>query len=172
MSTLLNPTEAIDTPKFPDQEMATYFSNIGISYKTIGHQALFTMEDLEAVKHLIKGIIPKNLFLKVDKKFVLVCTPESKRIDLKELTKTLNAKKIRFATEEELFDNLKIKKGSVSIYCLINNPGIPVYLDQSIWDAEITAFHPNNNEFTLEVDHQNFEKYWNSLPNPKQIINS
>jgi Ala-tRNA(Pro) deacylase len=158
-------------PNFPDQNLHNYLEKLKISYKTIEHQPLFTMEDLEMVKDKIQGIIPKNLFLKANKEFVLVCTPESKKIDLKELTKTLNAKKVRFATEEELFEKLKIKKGSVSIYCLINNPDIPVYLDQSIWDAEITAFHPNNNEFTIEVDHSNFEKYWNSLPNPKQIIN-
>jgi Ala-tRNA(Pro) deacylase len=158
-------------PNFPDQNLFNYLEKLEISYKTIEHQPLFTMEDLEMVKGKIQGIIPKNLFLKANKEFVLVCTPESKKIDLKELTKALNAKKIRFATEEELFEKLKIKKGSVSIYCLVNNPDIPVYLDQSIWEAEITAFHPNDNEYTIEVDHANFEKYWNSLPNPKQIIN-
>jgi Ala-tRNA(Pro) deacylase len=158
-------------PNFPDQKLSTYLEQLEINYKTIQHQALFSMEDLEAVKHLIKGTTPKNLFLKMDKEFVLVCTPESKKIDLKALSKQLNFKKSRFATEEELFDKLKVKKGSVSIYCLINNLDITVYLDQSIWDADVTAFHPNHNEFTIEVDHNNFAKYWNSLPNYKQIIN-
>ena len=156
--------------QFPDQKLADYLSQIEVSYNTIQHQALFSMEDMETIKHLIKGIIPKNLFLKLDKTFVLICTPESTKIDLKTLCKELGFKKSRFANEEELFENLKIKKSAVSIYCLINNPDIPVYLDQSIWDAEITAFHPNHNEYTIEVDHNNFEKYWNSLPNPKQII--
>jgi Ala-tRNA(Pro) deacylase len=158
-------------PNFPDQNLHNYLEKLEISYKTIEHQALFTMEDLELVKGKIQGLIPKNLFLKANKEFILVCTPESKKIDLKELAKTLKAKKIRFGTEEELQENLHIKKGSVSIYCLIHNSNIPVYLDQSIWDTDITAFHPNKNEYTIEVDHPNFEKYWNSLPNPKQIIN-
>jgi Ala-tRNA(Pro) deacylase len=157
--------------EFSDQKLTHYLKEIGVEYKTIQHQALFSMEDLDAVKHLITGIIPKNLFLKMDKNFVLVCTPESKNIDLKALCKQLNFKKCRFATEEELIDKLKVKKGSLSIYCLINNLDIPVYLDQSIWDADVTAFHPNHNEFTIEVDHNNFAKYWNSLPNSKQIIN-
>jgi Ala-tRNA(Pro) deacylase len=156
--------------EFPDQKLNQYLKEVGVNYKTIQHQALYNMEDLEAVKILIQGVIPKNLFLKADKKFILVCTPESKKLDLKELAKNLGAKKIRFGNEEELYDHLKTKKGSVSIYCLINNSEIPVYLDRLIWDADITAFHPNNNEFTIEVDHQNFEKYWNSLPNLKQII--
>jgi Ala-tRNA(Pro) deacylase len=156
---------------FPDQKLSSYLYNLGISYNTIQHQALFSMEDLESVRNLMKGIIPKNLFLKMDKEFVLVCTPESKKIDLKVLCNQLGSKKCRFATEEELFEKLKIKKGAVSIYCLINNLDIPVYLDQSIWDADITAFHPNNNEYTIELDHDNFAKYWDSLPNPKQIIN-
>jgi Ala-tRNA(Pro) deacylase len=157
-------------PNFTDQKLSSYLEQLGISYKTIKHQALFSMEDLEVVKHLINGMIPKNLFLKMDKEFILVCTPESKKIDLKALCKQLGFKKSRFATEEELFDKLKVKKGSVSIYCLINNLDIPVYLDQSIWDADVTAFHPNHNEFTIEVVHNNFAKYWNSLPNLKHII--
>jgi Ala-tRNA(Pro) deacylase len=157
--------------EFPDQKLTDYLKEMGVEYKTVQHQALFSMEDLDAVKHLIKGTIPKNLFLKFDKEFVLVCTPESKKIDLKALRIQLGVKKSRFATEEELYEHLQIKKGSVSIYCLINNPDIPVYLDQPIWDSEIIAFHPNNNEFTIETDHTNFAKYWNSLPNSKQIIN-
>lgn len=155
---------------FPDTNLSQYLDNLEIKYKTIQHQALFSMDDLEYVKGLIQGMIPKNLFLKANKEFILVCTPESTKIDLKELAKTLNAKKIRFATEDELFEHLKIKKGSVSIYCLINNPNIPVYLDQKIWEADITAFHPNSNEFTIELDHDNFAKYWDSLPNLKQIV--
>ena len=157
--------------QFPDQKLTNYLSQIGVTYETVKHKPLSSMVDLEEVRHLIKGLIPKNLFLKVDKTFVLVCNPESKKIDLKALCKQLGFEKSRFATEEELFEKLKIKKGAVSIYCLINNSNIPVYLDQSIWNAEITAFHPNDNEYMIEVNHSNFEKYWNSLPNPKQIIN-
>jgi Ala-tRNA(Pro) deacylase len=158
---------------FPDQKLTHYLKEIGVEYKTIQHHALFSMEDLEAVKHLIKGLIPKNLFLKADKTFILVCTPVSSKLDMKALASKfeIKPKKLRFGTEEELYEHLKIKKGSVSIYCLINNSDIPVYLDQSIWDADITAFHPNHNEYTIEVDHAYFAKYWNSLPNPKQIIN-
>jgi Ala-tRNA(Pro) deacylase len=158
--------------EFPDQKLREYLNNLGINYKTIQHQALFSMEDLEAVKDKIQGIIPKNLFLKADKQFILVCTPENKRLDLKALAEKLGvkSKKLRFGFEEELWEHLKIKKGSVSIYCLVNNHDIPVYLDQSIWDSEITAFHPNNNEYTIEVNHAGFVKFWNSLPNPKELV--
>jgi Ala-tRNA(Pro) deacylase len=156
--------------KFPDLKLHQYLADLSIEYNLVQHQALFTMEDLQVVKNTIRGIVPKNLFLKADKAFVLVCVLESIKTDLKQLAKDLNVKKIRFASEKELYEQLQIKKGSVSIYCLVHNPNIPVYLDQHIWDAEITSFHPNNNEFTIEVDHNNFAKYWNSLPNPKKII--
>ena len=47
---------------------------------------------------------------------------------------------------------------------------VKLIIDKEVWDAPITGFHPNINTSTLEITHEDLEKFVNSLKSEKQIM--
>ena len=41
-------------------------------------------------------------------------------------------------------------------------------IDEDIWNAEIVSFHPNINTETVELTHENLERFYNSLKMKKE----
>ena len=62
--------------------------DLGIKYEKVEHEAVYTCEQTEFVKGLVKGQGCKNLFLKNKKKeYFLYTLPDDQRADLKTLGK-------------------------------------------------------------------------------------
>tara|TARA_Y100000741_G_C17810940_1_gene378060 strand:+ start:225 stop:518 length:294 start_codon:yes stop_codon:yes gene_type:complete len=74
-----------------------------IDFQIHNHDPLFTVEDSENLRGEIEGAHTKNLFLKNKKNnFFLFSCDENARIDLKQFSKSINAKNLSFANEEYL----------------------------------------------------------------------
>jgi Ala-tRNA(Pro) deacylase len=156
-----------------DKKLEDYLKKHNVKYTLHEHPAVFTVEESSKIKKEIPGLATKSLFLKEKNgKFYLISLPGVKRLDTKKLKKQLDTKKLNFASPEELKSELNITPGSVSIFCLINaDPNkVEFILDQEIWDAQISGFHPNRNTATLEITHESLENYYKSLPCKKQIL--
>ena len=77
------------------------------------------------------------------------------------LRKLIGAKKLTFASKEELKNVLNLDSGSVTPFGLINRPkDIPVFfvLDNEILNAEYVCFHPNINTETLSIPIESFKR--------------
>ena len=86
------------------------------------HDPLFTVEDSENLRGEIKGAHTKNLFLKNKKNnFFLFSCDENAKVDLKQFSKSIDAKNLSFANAEYLEQFLGIKPGSVSPFALLND---------------------------------------------------
>ena len=160
-----------------DSKLNSYLSKYKIQYEEFKHSAVFTVEDSHKIgkegKKEIPGLHCKCLFLKSDRRgLYLIGMPAVKRLDMKSLRKKLGVRKLHFASELELFEKLKLKPGSVSIFGLINNneKDVVLILDKEVWDAKEVGFHPNQNTATLVLEHEDLEKYFNSLENEKEVL--
>jgi Ala-tRNA(Pro) deacylase len=156
-----------------DRKLIEYFEKNGIEYEEFEHPAVFTVEESQELKKEIPGLHCKCLFLKTDKReFYLIGMPANKRLDIKGLRKKLRVRKLHFGSEEELFDKLGLKPGSVSIFGLVNNEKADVkfILDKEVFLSDKVGFHPNKNTSTLVLKHEDLEKYFNSLENDKEVI--
>ena len=155
-----------------DSTLKSYLEKHNIQYQSYEHPAVFTVEESKKTKEQIPAAHAKCLFLKSNEnKFYLVGMQADKRLDINALQKSLQVKKLRFASAEELKEHLKLTPGSVSIFGLIHSSSVVFLLDQEVWRSDSVGFHPNINTATLVIDHENLEKYYNSLPNEKQVIN-
>lgn len=155
-----------------EQKLKGYLEKHCVRYAIYEHPAVFTVAESKKLKHEVPGLHCKCLFLKDDStKFYLVAMPAEKRLDMKKLRAELDVKKLHFATEGELLDKLGLKPGSVSIFGLINNVAYDVMfiVDKEVWDAESVGFHPNVNTATLVLKHEDLERFYNSIHNPKEI---
>ena len=153
--------------------MKEYLEKNKINYVRHKHKAVFTVAESGKDENILKipGLHCKTLFLKDDKgRVYLVGLPAHKRLDIKKLEKHLEVKKLRFGSAEELKEKTNLAPGSVSIFGAVYSAQVMLIIEKEVWDAEIVGFHPNVNTETLEIRHDDLERYYNSLNNRKEIL--
>lgn len=126
----------------------------GIAYHTEEHEAVFTVDEGQAIKARLPGGHSKNLFLK-DKsgQFVLISALGSTPIKLNRLHPHIETKRLSFGKEDDLFTQLGVRPGSVTVFSLINDRagGVRLILDQALFDQEFVWFHPLRNTASTRV---------------------
>jgi len=134
------------------------------------HESLFTVEDSKSLRGEINGAHSKNLFLKNKKNnFFLISCEENEKIDLKNISKSLELGNVSFAKEEYLDQYLKIKPGSVSPFALLNDESklVSFYLEKKLYESKFVNFHPLINTFTITIATQKFIEFM--IENNKKI---
>ena len=130
-----------------------------VDFRIHDHDPLFTVEDSENLRGEIKGAHTKNLFLKNKKNnFFLFSCDEHAKVDLKQFSKSIDAKNLSFANAQYLEEYLGIKPGSVSPFALLNdkNDVVEFYLDEKLYNSEIINFHPLINTTTITIKTSEF----------------
>lgn len=134
---------------------------LNIEYEIIEHAPVYTVEEAENIENMIDGVGCKNLFLKdKNNRYFLYVLNSYKKADLKSLQKKLQCGRLSFASEEELYEMLKLNRGSVSPLGIINNKecNVIVILDGELQDKKL-LMHPNLNTFTISMDYDNLMKF-------------
>ena len=144
------------------EEVIEVFEKLNIEYKLVKHPALFGVADEYKVKDIdFCGIKCKNLFLRDKGKhnYYLVSLPVDKKADLKKISDGLGSSRLSFGNEEELWEKLHIKPGSVSILNVIGAPDTDVtfVLDKELVGAGFVSFHPNDNTASIAFDEKNIK---------------
>lgn len=135
---------------------------LGISYDLVEHPAAFTVGDMETLEIDNQDKIPKNLFLRDDKKkrYILFVISKDRRVNLKELSSTINSRPLSFASEEDLRGHLGLSKGSVTPLGILNDEShqVEVMVDASLLSHEYIGVHPNDNTATVFIKLQDLER--------------
>jgi Ala-tRNA(Pro) deacylase len=145
------------------EQVLDVFKKLNIEYNLVRHPAIFSRADEYKVKDIdFNGVKCKNLFVK-DKKgnqFYLVSLPVVKRADLKKIADELGCSRLSFGNEEELWEKLHIKSGSVSVLNVIGAPKTDVIfvIDKDILNYSRVSFHPNDNTASVSFNPINIEK--------------
>jgi len=155
-----------------EKRLKDHLEKYKIEYKSHAHPPVFTVEESKELKKNIPGLHTKSLFLKDENgKFYLISMKADKRLDIKSLRSTLNVRKLHFASPEELKAELKLTPGSVSVFGMIYaSSNTKLILDEAVWNAKIVNFHPNINTATLELTHNEFKKFYDSIKKEKSVI--
>lgn len=154
-------------------KVTDYLNSIGVSYELLRHEAVVTTEESRAVVHVDDCASCKSLYVK-DKKsdnYYMVVLPFDKRADMRGLAAYVGCAKFEFATEEKLFEDLQVHRGSVSPYAYLNEK--PTYsakllIDKEVWNASKIKFHPCDNTATVVVSGADFQKFVASIN--KEVI--
>jgi len=115
-------------------------NNSRIDYREIHHQPTRTSEESAKARGESLKIGGKCLILKIDNNFKAFVLSAERRIDSVKIKKRFKAKKIRFATPDELFDMIGLAPGSIPPF---GSPIMPfnLYIDDSIIKNEKIAFN-------------------------------
>mgnify|MGYP004542406733 CR=1 FL=1 len=135
------------------QQIYDYLNNKNIPFEKLEHQPVYNMEQLTEIDMPHKEYEAKNLFLRDDKRknYYLVTIKGDKKIDLKEVRKKYQTRPLTFASEEELFSILQLKKGAVTPLGLLNDKERKVHflLDETFTPTSLIGIHPNDNTATI-----------------------
>lgn len=145
-----------------------------IAYESYEHEAVYTIEELNAQNIPHKDWIVKNLFLRDDKKrnYYLVTIPGYKTINLKSLSEKIPSRKLSFANEETLFELLSLRKGHVTPLGVLNNTqkNVIVIFDNVLLGQKI-GIHPMENTATVYLAFEDVLKLIEDHGNPVIMCN-
>ncbi len=137
------------------QEVVALLNERGVAFDMVEHEAVYTMEGMDELQLPFAQEVVKNLFLRDDKKrnYYLVVMPEDKPANIKELRATLEARPLRFASEEDLAKYLGVIAGAVTPFGALNDPEgiVQVVFDEDLRSHSGLGVHPNDNTATLHV---------------------
>lgn len=99
----------LPAPEMREKKVYQFLQDLGISWHTHQHRAVFTVEESTDLYATIAGAHTKNLFLKDQKGGLwLVSLLSDTRLDLKTLAKSLGAPQFSFGSPELLIATLGI----------------------------------------------------------------
>jgi len=147
---------------------------LGINdYKVYEHKPFYGAADAEEEFYTLPGHNLKNLLVK-DKKsdnFYMIIINDQMKMDEKHFKAVTGWGKVRFSTEDEMWDLLKLTPGSVTPFSLFNDTDkrITVVIGEELRDAagdDLVNFHPCRNTATLALKKSDFMKFIDYIGNP------
>ncbi|MBN6049366.1 YbaK/EbsC family protein [Lactobacillus helveticus] len=138
------------------QELLSLLDKHDVTYQAFTHPAVSTSKEANQYLKDETFVKCKNLFIKTrDKKsYFLVMFPENKKIDWKKAQKELCTSSLTMADADELMEKLKVKRGLVSTFSLLNDETntIPLVIDQEAMEENnFVGVHPNDNTKTISL---------------------
>ncbi len=136
------------------QETYDYLADHGVAYETTEHEAVYNMEELDAVELPYPGDDAKNLFVRDDKKrnYYLITVRSDKRVNLKEFRKAHETRALRFASEDDLMAIMGLIAGAVTPLGLLADEEhkVQFFIDEDFFAGEgRIGVHPNDNTATV-----------------------
>ena len=120
--------------------LKSFLDSHGVRYREIHHEPTRTSEESAKARGEDIAIGGKAILMKVDDAFILFVLSAAKKVDSQKIKKHFNAKKLRFATTEELQQHAGLIPGSVPPF---GKPILPVdlFVDTSIKQNIKIAFN-------------------------------
>ena len=129
-----------------------FLRDAGIDFEVTEHEAVYNMEQLDAVDLPYPEWDAKNLFVCDEKKrdHYLITVKGDKRVNLNEFRKAQGLKRLRFASEESLLELLGLTPGAVTPLGLLNDKEhrVRLFLDEA-FRGHLIGVHPNDNTATV-----------------------
>eukprot|EP01059_Diplonema_ambulator_P036786 TRINITY_DN935_c0_g1_i1.p1 TRINITY_DN935_c0_g1~~TRINITY_DN935_c0_g1_i1.p1 ORF type:complete len:707 (+),score=336.51 TRINITY_DN935_c0_g1_i1:47-2167(+) len=147
-------------------DMLGKLKEAGVAMKLVEHEPAMTVEEWEPMHEKFEekdSVLTKCLFMKDKKKqLYLLVALASTKTELKLFSKAMDSKEPRFAGEDILDEKLKVKKGAVNPFCIINDASseVSLVLDDALLKATSLCFHPMDNSKTVILSNTELVKFF------------
>ena len=158
---------------YKKQEVYALLNERGIEYEAIEHEAVYNMEEADALELPHREAGTKNLFIRDDKKrnYYVVSIPEHDRLDLKGLREKLESRPLKFAQDNELMDLMGLIPGQVTPFGTLNDTEHKVkVLISDYFRGGLMDAHPNDNTATVWLRTEDLIRTIEAHGNPVKII--
>jgi len=154
------------------QDLFARLGSLGIETRTVEHTPVFTVAESSELERAVPGAHTKNLFLKDERgELFLVIAQSSTRVDLKALSRRLNAKRFSFGKPELMMEALGVEPGSVTAFAVINDQGqrVQVVIDAALMSHETINCHPLQNSATTNIARDDLLRFIRSCGHEPRI---
>jgi Ala-tRNA(Pro) deacylase len=145
-------------------EFLKFLDDNGFRYHRVEHPAVFTCAEAELHRPQTPATSTKNLFLcdKKARRFFLAVTSCEKTIKLDSLATQLEVPHLRFASEENLYRLLGVRRGAVTMMGLANDieQQVELWMDNEIWQTDYFLTHPLVNTATLVLSKSELDRFF------------
>ena len=145
-----------------------------IPYTTYEHPPVYTTADVERYWRDIPAKPVKNLFLrnKQGTRHYLAIVAVDKRVDLRQLVKTLGEDRLSFGSPQRLMETMGLTPGSVSPFGLLHEGSrdVRVIVDADLRNADRLILHPNINTASVTISFADLERFLESRGNAVKLI--
>ena len=158
-------------------KVTNYLDSLGIEYQLLRHAAVVTTEESRKVVRVEGCTSCKSLYVK-DKKsdnYYMIVLPSDKRANMRGLASYVGCAKFEFATEDKLWADLQVHRGSVSPFAFLNEGSAysaPLLIDVDVWNAAKVKFHPCDNTATVVLSGSDLQKFLKSIGKKVITVNS
>ena len=125
-------------------------------FEEIRHEPVYTSEQAAAVRGLTMEQGAKSLLFKAKLDYVLVVVPGDKKVIFKKLKNTLLVKDIRFATPEEVKEQMGVEVGAC--YPFGNVADLRTLVDKSLAEQEIVSCNPGRHDISIKFKFADYQK--------------
>ena len=132
-----------------------------MEFKTFEHEPVRTSEEAGkvrpgySIKHGAKAMILRIKSAE-GKRFVMIVFPADKKFDNNKIKVVLNAKDIRFASEQEVVEITSgVLPGAVPPFGNLFN--LPVFVDPTLFDNEEIVFNAGDRSFSIAMKSQDLK---------------
>ncbi len=132
-------------PPVTPEDLLARLDALGVAHRTVGHAAVFTVAESQALRGALPGAHSKNLFLRRrEGGFALAVLEEHRQVSVNALARQAGWGRVQMGGADELRATLGVEPGSVTPLGLVNAaPGsVAVVLDAALAGAETAWFHP------------------------------
>ncbi len=154
--------------------LLAYLDEIGVAGEIFRHPPVFTVEEAQVHTAHLPGAHVKNMFLKdKDARLWLVTCLDERRIKIRDLEKTLGARKMSFGKPELLWEALGVRPGAVTPLALTIDRAakrVRFALDQAILAADVVNCHPMHNAATIALTPAALEAVWTATGHPPVLV--
>jgi Ala-tRNA(Pro) deacylase len=134
-----------------------------IKYRELLHEPVYTSEQAAQVRGLSLDAGAKSLLLKAEDNFALIVLSGSRKLSSKKFKKRLGIKNLRFATPEEVREQMNCEIGSC--YPFGSVADLETYVDESLLTQTDISFNPGVHDKSLVIKLSDYLK----LESPAQI---
>ncbi len=148
----------------PVKKLKDFLNSHKVKYVTIKHSTAYTTQEIAASAHIPGKEMAKTVIIKVDGKMVMAVLPASNKIDFALLKKSIGAKNIQLASEQEFeYTFPQCDVGAMPPFG--NLYDMEVYVAESLTEDEEIAFNAGSHSELMKVAYKDFER----LVNPKIV---
>ena len=138
-------------------DVSKFLKKQKVKFQLRHHPARFTAQEVAAAEHITGEEVAKVVIVKADEGFVMCVLPATHVLDMKQVKKTLGAKKVRLATEDEmanLFPDCEV--GAMPPFGAEYD--LPVYVEERLATDEEILFPAGTHEDSVLMAWADYER--------------
>jgi Ala-tRNA(Pro) deacylase len=141
----------------PLTRLKSFLDERSIKYRTIHHSRAYSSQQIAQAAHVSGYRLAKVTMVKVDGRMAMAVLAAPALVDPKALAELAGAKKVELATEGEFKDLFPgCETGAMPPFG--NLYEMPVYLDESLFDAGDISFEAGSHTELLQLDFDDYRR--------------